>query len=81
MDEILMKCGHVAQGFNAETKEPYCVICDCSEIQEEIPNLDGRIARCSYCGNTTKSQYTLPFFEHQPDKEYDKYYDGCFGWD
>lgn len=44
--------------------------------------LDGRTAKCCYrCGSMESSKPSLPFFEYRPDKEYDSYYCGCFGWD
>jgi len=27
------------------------------------------------------SKTNLPFFEHKPDKDYDEFYCGCWGWD
>lgn len=77
--KVTMKCGHTA---NAERNgKPYCVICGCDEVQEEKPNLDGRKAKCSWCGKITDSSTTLAFFRHKPESEYDEYYCGCYGWD
>jgi len=28
-----------------------------------------------------ESSWTLPFFEHCPDQEFDKFFCGCWGWD
>jgi len=97
MSDILMKCGHSAQGYRTlddGTKKPACLICMCEEVAEEKPDLTGRKARCSYFGRTFKhrgqtvtcrgeanSRYSLPFFEHKPNNQYDEYYCGCFGWD
>ena len=67
-DKPLMKCGHT-------------VICDCTELADENPSLQGRKAKCSFCGQIKDSDYDLPFFEYKPDKEYDEYYCGCGGWD
>jgi len=33
------------------------------------------------CGSIVESDMTLPFFSSHPDKEYDEFYCGCFGWD
>lgn len=78
-DYPLMKCGHTA---NAESNgKPCCVICDCFEIADTKPNLEGRKARCTYCNKMTDSSYNLPFFEYQANKTYDEYYCGCRGWD
>ena len=76
----LMKCGHMGYGETSDGK-PYCVICMCGETAEEEPNLEGRQASCIYCSKKEKSSLSLPFFEHQPTKEFDKYYCGCEGWD
>lgn len=79
MSKTYMKCGHVA---NATCNgKPCCIICDCFEVATEKPNLDGRMAKCAECNNTTPSKETLPFFQHRPDKEFDEYYCGCWGWD
>lgn len=80
----LMGCGHVA---NAEHNgKPVCVICfgihpGATEIVDEAPSLEGRTAYCTYCDKEVPSDYSLPFFEYRPNKEYDKYYCGCRGWD
>lgn len=78
--EILMKCGHVAMAQDIKGN-PYCIICDCKEVAEELPSLEGRMATCSYCGHERKSSYDLPFFEYRNDKKTDEYYCGCKGWD
>lgn len=33
------------------------------------------------CTCSASSSPSLPFFEYLPDKPYDKYYCGCWGWD
>lgn len=48
--ETLMKCGHVAMAHDIKGN-PYCIICDCKEVAEELPSLEGRMATCSYCGH------------------------------
>lgn len=42
---------------------------------------NAKSAQCLYCSKTTESHPSLPFWEHKPNDEYDKYYCGCFGWD
>lgn len=79
-EEILMKCGHVANGTTMDGK-PYCVICNCGEMQEVKPSLEGRKAKCTWCGREILSDYNLPFFKNKPNEEYDGYYCGCGGWD
>jgi len=88
MSDVLMKCGHTANAhkiLDDGTSIPSCVICNCDEIQEERPSLEGRYAVCSGCkktpANTTKSRYDLPFFEYRPNEKFDNYYCGCWGWD
>lgn len=94
MEKVIMKCGHRPQGIVSGTNEPVCVICSCTEVAKEVPNLEGRKARCSYydktftyrgrrvhCRGEAKSDTNLPFFEHKPSSEYDEYYCGCWGWD
>ena len=80
INKPLMKCGHIANGTTIDGK-PYCVICNCGEIADKKPNLNGRKAKCFYCGKITESNENLPFFEYKPNEEFDFYYDGCFGWD
>lgn len=46
-----------------------------------VGRLENREAKCTECGHKTQSRADLPFFEYLPNEEYDKYYDGCFGWD
>lgn len=74
----MLKCGHTANAVDGEGK-PACAICGCTEKGEE-PFLAIRKARCE-CGKIVSSKMTLPFFRHCPDKEYDSYYCGCWGWD
>ena len=77
--EIIMKCGHTANA-TCEGK-PCCVICNCFEIEDNKPNLEGRMAKCTECGHVTQSRYDLPFFLYREDKDTDEYYCGCYGWD
>ena len=68
-----------------------CVICFCLEQAETQPNLEGRKARCSYQKKRDGSSHTddelkpssldLTFFSHHPDREFDEFYCGCWGWD
>ena len=43
--------------------------------------LEGRIAKCTDCGEKQSSKPSLPFFWYRPDKMHDSYYCGCRGWD
>jgi hypothetical protein len=39
-------------------------------------------SRTNGCGCIVDSDSeTLPFFEHRPNKDFDKFYCGCHGWD
>lgn len=75
----LMKCGHTANA--TKDGKPFCVICMCEELAAQTPTLDGRVAKCSYCGKESSSSYNLPFFKYEPNAKYDRYYCGCGGWD
>lgn len=80
-----MKCGHTANAVD-QFGNPVCVIChgitrEALEVADELPNLEGRTAKCDYCNNTSPSNFDLPFFEYRPNDKYDHYYCGCFGWD
>lgn len=79
-EKVLMKCGHTANGTTMDGK-PYCVICNCKEVREDKPSLEGRKAKCGWCERMVDSNYNLPFFEYKPNEEYDEYYCGCNGWD
>jgi len=92
---VLMKCGHVAQGYEHMKdgrERPACVIClgltpDAVIVEKSTPDLTGRKAYCTYCHKEAESKITLPFFEygrrwkgeHLTDE--DRYYCGCRGWD
>lgn len=81
----MMACGHAANGVKEPDRNPVCVICDCEEVVA-APDLTGRVARCSYFKTRCQSERPstdrgLAFFEHRPDREYDEYYCGCYGWD
>ena len=84
MNEVLMKCGHTANAEYDDGK-PCCLICspkrEAYEVVDEKPNLTGRKAKCTDCGEIVDSNWNLPFFEYCPYKEYDRFYSGCWGWD
>lgn len=79
------------------SRAPVCVICvgihEGAEIVERkckgTDGLEVRKARCVYsqpkrgytCQGEVDSKWELPFFEHRPDQDHDKYYCGCWGWD
>ena len=84
----LMKCGHAANAVQdtPNGRKPACVICagispGWDEIDESQPSLEGRESQCSYCKRKEDSDLGLAFFEYRPNKEHDKYYCGCRGWD
>ena len=80
-----MKCGHVANAFD-KNGSPVCAICigideGATQVQETMPDLTGRKAKCRYCNTHVDSSFRLPFFEYKEDQEEDSFYCGCFGWD
>jgi hypothetical protein len=75
---IFMKCNCVADATC--NGKPSCATHSCQE-QVPAPNLKGRKAICSYGHNVVDSDGALAFFRYKPDKEYDDYYCGCYGWD
>lgn len=82
--KFLMKCGHVPNA--TANGKPVCAICigktlDAEIIDDNTPDLKGRTAQCRYCNKKRESDLLLPFFSYEPDKKYDSYYCGCFGWD
>lgn len=81
----IMKCGHAANAVD-KNGNPCCAICvgftpNAFIVDDRTPDLTGRKAKCFYCGKERESSIELPFFEYKPDKEYDKFYCGCGGWD
>ena len=89
MTKPMMKCGHTANATSED--KPCCVICAPKKEAFQIsldPDLTGRMMKCSYTrgrnGETHKpvpSKLTAAFFEYRPDREFDEYYCGCWGWD
>lgn len=85
MSEVkLMKCGHTSNATD-ENGNPVCLICvgikkGAEEIAEYQPDLKNREAKCMDCGKKVNSELNLPFFEHKPESEYDRFYCGCRGW-
>ena len=79
----MMVCGHAANGQEAKTKAPICVVCNVVEVSKEPVNLDGRKAVCIYgCDKTIAASHIgLPFFEYKPDRPCDLYYCGCRGYE
>ena len=80
MQSTLMACGCAAQGTrNGVTA---CVVHGITEVAKEVPNLEGRMAYCTYGKHKgVPSRLDLAFFIHKPTKEHDSYYCGCLGWD
>ncbi len=69
MKTTLMKCGHTAQAIVSKTKEPVCLIChgnpEAAVPVKMLPDLSGRLAKCTMCGRKEKSSIDLPFFEYR----------------
>lgn len=79
MAELYLKCGHGIVGTDGENAQ-MCPICFCTEMVE-MPDLSRRVAVCDSCGKESPSNGRLPFFQHKPGEEKDRYYCGCRGWD
>ena len=78
----MMKCGCVAQAVESGTGRECCIVHDCLEVETELPNLMGRMAKCDYCNKLEPSDMKLlPFFKYCPDSPYDRYYCGCRGFE
>lgn len=84
MPTPMMKCGHAANATDANGR-PCCAIhaglTEDAYIVVEGPSLEGRLAKCGICKKSVPSNTNLAFFEHCPDKEFDRFYCGCRGWD
>lgn len=77
-----MACGHNNNARLYGTDEPCCAIDGCKEIMKDQPDLSKRLAKCPECNSSpVPSRPSLAFFEYRPEREFDSYYDGCFGWD
>lgn len=80
----MMKCGHVANAVNQDG-DSVCVICygivPGADDVADMPDMFGRVARCTYCKKEATSNTKLPFFSYTPDRVWDSYYCGCRGWD
>ena len=76
-------------------KRPACAICagisgGANLIVDEVgPDLSKRQARCGYATSSRCEGTIIPseqardkqaFFEYRPDREFDSFYCGCFGW-
>jgi hypothetical protein len=82
----MMKCGHAANATS--NGKPSCVICAGISgelnmiIDDNPPNLEGRMSHCAYrCGVVKPSSTKLAFFSYKIDKTHDEHYCGCMGWD
>jgi hypothetical protein len=82
----------IGRGVDSNNK-PCCVICagitknafiikkEIDENKNPTAGLEGRKAKCVYCGSIVDSSWNLPFFEYKPNDKYDSFYDGCYGWE
>lgn len=83
----MMKCGHVANSTICRKGKCVegCGMCGedglIEDTEFDVSQLEGRKARCTYCGCIVDSKLTLPFFHFNPNREFDEYYCGCRGWD
>jgi len=77
----MAKCSRLG-GVDYDAPIPSCVVHDCIEVAESVPDLAGRKASCGLgCGHERPSSLDLAFFEYRPAKATDSYYCGCRGWD
>ena len=89
MKHYLMKCGHVSTAIDLKTGKPVCSICAPAKdgmtvervVEGATEGLEGRKARCTWCGRVTNSRWNLPFFAYSAKSDTDSYYCGCGGWD
>jgi len=70
------ECQYVGNRYNSKTHEY-----NTCEFFATDERLEGRIAKCQDCGEREPSRPSLPFFWYRPDKDFDSYYCGCYGWD
>lgn len=71
-EATLMKCGCVAQGVlrakggvTFDPPIPSCLVHDCTDVADAMPDLAGRMAECAYLPNghaLKPSSFELPFF-------------------
>lgn len=57
-DMPYLTCGHQANSMGRKAgstvQQPACVICGCFDVAEEQPDLEGRMARCTFYGKRTR---------------------------
>ena len=80
----MMKCGHAANA--TRDGKPCCVVCvginpGAMEVDDNAPDLTGRMASCPNCSRQEPSSPNLAFFQYRPNAATDSYYSGCRGWD
>ena len=70
---------------NIINAQPVCASCfgltPDAEVIVQCPILDGRFAKCSYCGKMEKSALSLAFFKLSINNGMDEFYCGCRGWE
>ena len=86
MTKVMMACGHASNSYMTKedgSRIPACVICGCLTVDESYAGIpEGRQAKCNECGKAVAfSRLDLPFFKACPDRPFDEYYCGCWGWD
>ena len=63
MNGPMMTCGHTANGKRSDDKAPVCIVCNCETVKGVEPNLEGRMAKCSYGCKPVPSSTKLAFFK------------------
>ena len=83
LNPILMRCGCRAMGLDSKTNRQICLthLCEDKADDRDVDLLNSRMASCMYCKKETPSNLSLAFFSLEKEKEKDRYYCGCKGWD
>lgn len=63
----LDEAGRPKESRELEPDKPACAICSCVELAIELPNLEGRTAKCDMCKRITPSCMNLAFFQYRGD--------------
>lgn len=81
MKQVLLTCGCVASATDGRTGKPACLWHSSKPVEaSKAPDLTGRKARCAQCGEAASSDLRLAYFQHRPERDFDTYYCGCFGF-
>lgn len=78
-NERMARCSYYGSSNIVDLKRKFKFACnyDCDKTIAE----GGRHCKCERPSSDNEKGHGLPFFEACPDKPYDKFYCGCWGWD